>query len=255
MIDIQRASLLKRVSAMILDVILFATLAVGVAWGITSALKYDNYAEKVSARLEYYADEYGIDANISSEEYEKLSDDVKLLYEEATRAMNGDEELGRLYGMMFNLSLITVTFSLLISYLVLELTVPLLLKNGQTVGKKVFGIGVMRIDCVRVSAFSLFARTLLGKFTVETMIPALLLLMSYFGVVGFEGLALIAVLIFVQIAMLFLTKNRAVIHDKFAQTVAVDLNSQMIFDTYDELLSYKKKLHEESSKSEESWRL
>lgn len=255
MLDLQKASILKRISAWILDLILLATLAVGVAWGLTAVLDYDSYAEEVDSKLQHYADIFGVDKDITGEEYEKLTDDEKELYEEANKAMSADQELRRLYEMMFNLSLITVTFALLISYLVLEFIVPLLFGNGQTVGKKVFGIGIIRSDCVRVTVFALFARTFLGKFTVETMIPVMLLLMSYFGIIGFEGLFVILLIIFVQSVMLVLTKNRTVIHDKFAQTVAVDISSQMVFDTYDKMLEYKKKLHEEKAGKAESWRL
>lgn len=255
MLDIQKASILKRVSAWILDVILLATLAVGAAWGITSALGYDGYADKVDEKLEYYEELYGVDSDITQEEFDKLSDEEKALYEAANKAVSEDEELKYLYSMMFNLTLITVTFALLIAYLILEFTVPLIFGNGQTVGKKVFGIGIIRRDGIRVSVFMMFVRTLLGKFTVETMIPALLLIMSYFGIIGFEGLIIIVALIFVQLVMLIATKDRSVIHDKLAQSTAIDLASQMIFESVEELTAYKNKLHEEKTKNAEGWRL
>ncbi len=255
MLDIQKASILKRISAWILDVILLATLAVGAGWGLTSILGYDKYADEVNEKLEYYAELYGVDSDITKEEFDKLSDDEKALYEIANKAVSEDEDLKYLYNMMFNLTLIIVTFSILIAYLLLEFVVPLMFGNGQTVGKKVFGIGIIRCDGIKVSVFMMFVRTLLGKFTIETMIPALLLIMSYFGIIGFEGLIIIAVMIFVQLAMLIVTKDHSVIHDKFAQSTVVDLSSQMIFESVEELTAYKNKLHEEKAKSNEGWRL
>jgi uncharacterized RDD family membrane protein YckC len=149
--------------------------------------------------------------------------------------------------MMFNLILIIVTFPILLSYLILEFIVPLLFKNGQTLGKKIFGIAVMRKDSIRVNGVLMFARTVLGKFTLETMIPLLLIIMMYFGMIGFEGLIIIVGIIFAQFMMLVLTKDRSVLHDKLAQTVTVDMSSQMIFETTDDLVAYKNKLQAENA--------
>ena len=41
------------------------------------------------------------------------------------------------------------------------------------------------------------------------------------------------------------------IHDKLAGTVTVDLASQMIFDSPEALLEYKKRLHAESTERKE----
>ena len=62
------------------------------------------------------------------------------------------------------------------------LFVPLKLGNGQTIGKKVFGIGVMRVDGVQLTTIQLFIRTILGKFTLETMIPVYIVLMIFFNI-------------------------------------------------------------------------
>ena len=47
--------------------------------------------------------------------------------------------------------------------------------------------------------------------------------------------------------MLVLTKDRSVLHDKLAQTVTVDMSSQMIFETTDDLVAYKNKLQAENA--------
>ena len=88
---------------------------------------------------------------------------------------------------MVNLSVLITTLSLLVSMMILEFVVPLLLKNGQTIGKKAFGIGLVRSDCVKVSTLQLFVRALFGKYTVGTMIPVYIALMVFWGILNFSG--------------------------------------------------------------------
>ena len=136
---------------------------------------------------------------------------------------------------------IGVFFGIIVS----EFIIPLFLKNGQTVGKKVFSVGVIKNNCVKMSTFQLFVRTIIGKYTIETMIPILLIIAIIFGIVDIVGTIVILGLLVTQIILLFATKNHTLIHDTFAYTVVVDLPSQMTFDNEDELIKYKTKLHEE----------
>ncbi len=244
MLDLQKASVWKRISASIFDFILLITLAVGLMWGTSAALNYDQYEKKLNERREYYYEKYGLDA---STEYDKLTDEQKAIYDTAKKEYGEDKEAAYAYQMMFNLSLIIVTFPILASYLILEFLVPMLFKNGQTLGKKIFGIAVMRIDGIRVNGVLMFARTVLGKFTVETMIPALLIIMMLFGMIGIVGIIVTVGIVFLQLVLLIFTKERTVIHDKLAQTVTVDMASQMIFDTTDDLIAYKTKLQTENA--------
>jgi uncharacterized RDD family membrane protein YckC len=125
--------------------------------------------------------------------------------------------------------------------------VPLLFKNGQTLGKKIFSIGVMRIDGVKISPIILFARNILGKCTIGTLVPIYLIMMVSFGLLGLVGLVVLAALILAQVIMFFFTKYRTPIHDKFAQTVTVDISTQLIFDSAEELLEYKKRIAAEQA--------
>ena len=105
----------------------------------------------------------------------------------------------------------------------------------------------MRIDGVKISPVILFVRTILGKYAVETMIPVFALISIFvLGTATIVTLALLFVLLVAQIALLIFTKENALLHDILAGTVTVDFASQMIFDTPEDLLEYKKKLHAES---------
>ncbi len=245
MYDLQRADFWKRISAFLFDLIIFGIVAVGIAWGISAIVKYDNYMNGLNNCYEKYESEYGIEFNITGEEYEKLSAEDKAKYQAASKALENDGEAFYFYSMTVNLTLIMLIFSILVSHLILEFIVPLLFGNGQTLGKKIFGIGVMRSDGVRVSTLQMFVRTVLGKCTVETLVPALVIFMILLGVTGLFGLVILFCLALAQIVLLIVTKTRTPIHDIMAHTVTVDIASQMIFDTPEALLEYKQKIQAE----------
>ena len=245
MYDFQKANIWKRISAALCDLIALAIAVVGIALLLSTVLGYDGYVTRLEEISRDYATEYNVDLDISASEYESLGEDEKARYEAADKAFSADSEANYVYGMIINLTLIIVTFSILIAYLLLEFLVPLLFGNGQTVGKKVFGVAVMRADGVKLSPVLLFARTVLGKYTVETMVPAFIIVMIYLGLMGIIGTLIIFGLLVLELALLITTKARTPLHDKLAHTVCVDFASQMIFDSPEALLEYKKRIHAE----------
>ena len=249
--DLQRASVLKRISAFMFDVIMLAVVAVGIAFLLSTVLGYDAQTARLDELYDSYAKEYSVDFDISYEDYEKLSAEEKGRYDEALKALSADNEAVYVYSMIINLTIIIMTFSVLISYLALEFAIPLFFKNGQTLGKKIFGIGLMRTDGVRLSALQLFTRTVLGKCTLETLLPAFLIILVYFNAMGIVATIVIGGIAITQLVLLFVTKNRSQIHDLISGTVAIDMASQLIFETPEALLEYKKKLHEEKAEKSE----
>lgn len=249
MYDFQKADLWKRISAFLFDFIILAIAAVGVAFTLSAVLDYGSYSQQMDAVKIRCEKEYGVDLDMPAAEYEALSEEDRATYDKAFSAFSQDPEAGYAYSMMINLTLLIVVFSLLIAFLVLELLIPLLFGNGQTMGKKIFGIGVMREDGVRITPMLLFVRTVLGKYTVETMVPVLLLLMIWFGTMGALVLVLIPGMLIMQIVLMATSRARTPIHDKIAHTVTVDLASQKIFDSPEALLEYKEKLHAARAKN------
>lgn len=257
--DLQKASMWKRISAFLCDIILFCIVAVGIAFLFSSALGIDAHQDKMTEICSHYVEEYDLDAFLTKEElanelyftiteerYNALGEANRATYDAATKALLENEEYLHAYGMVNQLILLVLTFSILITYLILEFAVPLLLKNGMTVGKKIFGVGVMRIDTVKISPVILLVRTLLGKYAVETMIPVFVLISLLLGTADLITLILLLALILAQLGFLIFTKGNTPIHDLLAGTVTVDFASQMIFDSPEELLEYKKRLHAES---------
>ena len=249
--DVQRASMWKRLSALLFDVIMLSIIAVGVAFLLSVVLNYDDHTnERMQLRADYEA-RYGVSFDISQDEYNAMDEVARQNFDEAYNAFATDPAVNRKDILLVNLSLIIVAFGLLAAYLVMELLIPLKLGNGQTLGKKIFGIGVMRVDGVRISGLQLFVRSILGKYTVETMIPVLLILIFIFNIMPLVGLVGLALLAITQIVMLAVNRFRTPIHDMIAATVTVDIASQLIFDTPEELMEYKKKLHAEAAEKAE----
>ena len=245
MTDLQKASLTKRFSAFLLDIILVATLIVGVAALLSWALGFDAHVDALDAQTAKYEEKYGVKFNITEDEYNKLTEAEKEARKNGMEALNADKETQGILQMLFSLSLVILTFSILTSIALWEFVIPLIFKNGQTVGKKIFGLGLMRTDGVRVSTLSLFARAILGKYTIETMVPVLLLVMTFFGIVGMMGPIVILLLLIFQIILVVTTNTNSMIHDTFGVTVVVDLASQKIFDSVEEMIEYKKRIHAE----------
>lgn len=253
--ELQRASSWKRIAAWILDIMLLCVLAVGIGLGLSGLLKYDSYQQTVQTAYESYAVQYGIDLDMEQSTYEAMPETEKAEYDakiaEVETALNADEAVKYAYNMVVNLSLIITTLSILLAVLVLEFVIPLLLKNGQTIGKKCFSLGVVRVDGVKVNPVQMFARAVLGKFAVETMIPVYVVLSLYWGIMGFGGTLVLLVLLIIQIACVAIGQNRLTIHDRLTGTVVVDITSQKIFESTDDLIAYTKRIHAEQAKRQD----
>ena len=268
--DIQKASLTKRLSAFLFDFVLMTIFVTGFMLLLSFILGYDGYAQGLQDRLSAINEKYHIteleekykDSEgfvVSYEQYQYMTEEERaVLPEEVTTAFdacleetNNDDESIRLYATIMNLSLVILSCSILLSYLVLEFAVPLFFGNGQTLGKKIFSIALMRSDCVKISPTVLFIRTILGKYTISTMVPALMLLMLLFGAAPIMPLAIIILVLLIQVVILVTSKTNSLIHDSLASTVAVDLQSQMIYDSPEALNEYKLRLHREEAEKAE----
>lgn len=239
MFDLQKANLLKRFTAFLLDGILLGILVVGIGCLLSVVLGYDAKYEALTDLYARYEDAYNVSLDISQEEYESMLPEDRAQYEEAYIALNQDGETQLVLAQVMQLSILILTFAFLISYMALEFVVPLLFKNGQTLGKKVFGIAVIRSDGVRITPILLLVRTLLGKFTVETMVPVLITFLLVFGGIGFTGTLVLLGMGILQIALVLCTQNHTPLHEVLSHTVSVDFASQMIFDTPEDMIRYK----------------
>lgn len=240
--DLQKASLSKRIAAGLLDVMLLLVVVVGFAALLTWLFGYESHGIAMNQRTTFYESQYDVDFSISQEEYTAMTEAQRKHFDEAWAARGQDEQWAYHFNMVVSLTLLITTFSILLGLVLLEVMVPLLLKNGQTIGKKAFALGVMRVDAVQITPLQLVVRTVLGKFTIETMISVYLIIMIFFQMVGMTGPLVILGLLVTQLICMIATKTNSMIHDLLAGTVVVDISSQKIFRTTTDLIDYQKKI-------------
>lgn len=249
--ELQRADFWKRISAFLFDIIIFGILLMGVATAMSAILDYDKYLDIVEQVEMEYVEKYGINPDITDEEFAALTDEEKEPYLECDRKRQQDERLIIAYNILIDFAVAIISVSILVASVVLELVVPIFFKNGQTLGKKIFGLAVIHTNGVRLRGQAHFIRSIIGKCAMETMIPAYLILMVLFGNLGIVGAAVLGLILILQIAVIASTKTRSAIHDLISDTVVVDFQSQMIFENADELIAYKTRLHEEEVNKKE----
>lgn len=246
-VSLQRAGMWKRISAFLFDAILLGILAVLFAFLLSSALGYDRYVDTLNRCYEAYGEQYGVDFQTSLSQYDSMTEEEKQQLEEAYRAVGQDEEAAYAYQMTIRLTILMVSLGILLACLIWEVLIPALLKDGQTLGKKIFSLGVMRSDGVRLGGVQLFVRSILGKYTVEIMIPVLVAMMLYFGSTGLLGTLLILGLALVNGCLFLFTYAHTPIHDLLAGTVVVDLPSQRIFPTREDMIAFKERMAAEKA--------
>ena len=252
--DLQKASLWKRISAFLFDIIIFAILAVGIAALMSFALDYDRHMDFIEERKnvhiamcedkyqEMHGERCEFDVSIA---YEEMSEGQKEIYDMVDEALSKDSDLAYTYVLLLNYTLVMTVVSAIISYSILEFAIPMVFKNGQTLGKKIFGIGVIRTNTVKASPLVLFIRMLFGKCTIETLMPVFILIMMFFGIIGIVGPIVLLGLVVLELISVCVTRTNSTIHDLISDTVVVDLTTQMVFESEQALIDYKKKIHEQ----------
>lgn len=241
--DLQRAGTGKRIAAFLFDAIVFAVLATGIGFLLSMVTGYDRHSAKLQESYSKYEEEYGVTFNIDSTEYYAMDEAQRENYQNAVDALAADADADAAFRTVASLVLVITTASLLLGYLTIDVLFPFIFGNGQTPGKKIFGIGIISPDGIRASRFQIFTRAILAKFTVETMIPVLLIMLFIFSNLN---LMLLILLLFgigvLQLILFFSTRNHALIHDLIAGTVAVDLQSQLVFDNEEEKRLFEERI-------------
>ena len=247
-ITLQKANFWKRISAWLLDFILLTIVATGFAVVVSYFTGYDAVTTAYNEKQTIYEEQYGIDFDITQETYDALSEADKAYFDEtypiAVDAFQKDVETQKLTEMLYNLILIITGISLFFSCLILYFIVPLFFGHGQTLGKKIFGLAVMRTNCVKASNPVLFIRSMIGLYAMETMFPTMLIIMFLFGVLGLAALIVLVLLLVLEIGVMIGTKTNSSIHDLLTDTVVIDFASQEIFDTEADMIARKQQLHE-----------
>ena len=249
--ELQKASMWKRISAFLFDVIILGIVAVLLGWGLSALLNYDGYSRIVTDSYTRYSEEYGVDLRLTQQEYEALPEEEARKVDAGFAALNADGNALRANQMMLQLSVMIISLGFFFAYLIMEFFIPLKLGTGQTLGKKIFGIGLMKTDGVKVNGVTLFIRAILGKYAIETMVPILIILMIYWGTIGVVGPAVIFLILIVEAVVMISTRTNSLIHDLLANTVVIDAASQRIFDSPEARAEYKAKIAAELAQRQE----
>ncbi len=245
--DIQRASLLKRFSAFLLDFIVITILSTLFIYLISLVTHFDYYNTQLTSSYSRYESEYGITFSISQEEYEGYSDEERGRYDEAYNTLIGDREAMDNYERVMNLTLLSLSLGIFLAVFTSEFLIPLFLKNGVTVGKKIFGLSVMRKGGWKINSLSLFIRAILGKYTIEIMVPVLLILMILFNMIGIAGTIVIIGILVTNFLLVMTRYEHQAIHDILSDTVVVDWASQKIYDSEEDVIEAKKERAKEEA--------
>ena len=240
--DLQKAGMWKRAAAWMFDAIMVCVLVVGLGFLLSGVLGYDDANAALDAGYARYESQYGVTFDIPQSEYLAMTKAEQANYNAAYEAMVADTEVLYHYNMVLNLTLVIISLSILISIMLWDFVIPLWLGNGQSLGKKIFSLGLVRPDGVMVNTMQLFVRTLLGKFTIETMIPVYILLMLFWGTLDLTGTLMLLVLLVAQALCMILTSTNSAIHDLLAGTAVVDISSQTIFRSTEDLIAHQKRV-------------
>ncbi len=248
MLGITKASVWKRISAFLLDFIILSIIAAGAAFLVSTITGYNEKSEQLQKYYTYYEDTYAVKFDISLDDYNALSDEEKANYDEAYEALVEDKDVTKTFNLVIMLTILITSIGILIAVIVTEFVIPLILKNGQTVGKKVFGLCLCTTDAVKISSVSLFIRSILGKYTIEIMIPVLLIIMIYFNTIGIVGIIVLSLIVVIEV-VLYIVKKGQLLHDLMANTLVVDMASTRMFDTQQDMIDFvKKKAAEEAER-------
>ena len=249
-LEIQRASMWKRISAWLFDSILMVSVVVLVAYVLSGMLHYDQHNARVDAVYDKHQTQFNVvfgQPEAAEDATEQEKEEYKQRYAQAEEALKSDPEAIAAYSKVSNLALLISTISLFVAMLLMEFVIPMLLKNGQTLGKKIFAIGVVRVDAVQISGVQTFVRAILCKYTVGLMIPLYLLMFLLLGIMGGIAFILAFGLLLAQVVCPLMNRDHRGLHDLLSGTVVVDLPSQKVFNDAQERLDYMQKVHAENA--------
>ena len=247
-VSVQKADVWKRFSAYLFDIVIVFTIAVSAMVFFMSFSSYHESAEILNQETARYQQQFeqetGVKLNITKEEYNNLSEAEQKIYDETYEKFNKElaqkKEIQDAYQKIIYSLIVCGSLGLLVGNLAVYFVVPLFLKNGQTLGKKCFGLAVVRSNCVKMSTPILFIRCFVGQYAIETMFPVFLISMTILGQLGIVGLATLIAFVILQIGVMVSSATNSCIHDLLSDAIVVDIASQFIFDSYDELIEHEK---------------
>lgn len=226
----KKASTIKRLGAYLIDAILFITLFAGMVLLVSYIVGYqNNYSLLESKYIEHGV--YILKNNTYT-----FCDETTDLCKQAWIDFNNDKDACYYYDHSTSLTTLIITISAFISYGILEFVMPMIFKNGQTIGMKCFKIGLIDKQGIRVKNIQIFIRFLFGKFLVSRILPVYGFIFMVFNLTGgLYGFVLAVGILLCDLAMMIFSKTKSGIANAISSTYAVDLEETYIFNTIEEL--------------------
>ena len=245
MLDFYKASPIKRFVAYMIDMILLLIITAGVVAGIFSKMNFNTYREELVSYYEKYEQQFGVDMSVS---VDTLSEEDQQKYVDALNALNSDEGALSVLSSIVKIAWLSLAVGLLVAYIILEVMLPLIFKNGQTVGKKAMGLCVMHKEHVKVSVMQVIYRAIVGKYFVETLVPITMILLQLSRTLGTTAVLILSAIVMTQGFVVLMSQANCGIHDKLFKTMVADYEQQYIFDTLEEKRAYEQELEEREAK-------
>ena len=103
----------KRISAYLFDIVIFLVVLTGFAFVLSSIVGYDTKLEDMEALYTEYEEKYGIKLDITTNEYDAMTEEERLAYDDkynaAAEEFDNDERAKTLSTLLIDLTIIIVT--------------------------------------------------------------------------------------------------------------------------------------------------
>ena len=145
--------------------------------------------------------------------------------------LNKIPEVAKAGAMYMTFSTLQYVASIFISGVIVYILVPWLMKNGQSFGKKIFGLGLANSDGYKFTNSRLLMRFV--PFAVIDISLFFMILVNLYLV-----LLIVLIIFLVSFALAMSSPKRMSLHDLTAQSIVIDMKSSTIFATVEEEEAY-----------------
>ncbi|MCI5745224.1 MAG: RDD family protein [Erysipelotrichaceae bacterium] len=226
------AKMIKRLAAFIIDAILLLIVSTGILYICSVSSYYDTHYDNLHNQYR----EIGYEIYDEENKTWKIIDENYENFEDIIKEYNNNEIIKKENEFFSKFVLNAPLLSITISLLILEIIIPLILKNGQTIGMKCFSIALISTSEIKVKPLQIFIRGLFGKIVLLGLIPYMCLIYSFFNPTGgLLGTIFFLLINIINLIFLFSTPNKTAIPDKIGQVFAVDATSTIFFNSLKDL--------------------
>ena len=226
---------IKRLAAYLIDIVMVLVIFTGVMFLLSEMFDYQG----VNAKLEQLYIDTGV----------KIADDKGVYDFCDIKNTTCEQSLKNLYAMdlfyeLFNsiqgFLIYAPIISIFVPLLILEFILPMIFKNGQTLGMKLFNIALISKNGIKVKPIQVFVRFLFGKFIINGIVPVLGVMYIFISDgAGITGAMLLLLYLIANFACYGVGQNKTFVPDALAGCYPIDTQEQIFFDTVEELAAAK----------------